>query len=91
MSFKWVCLVGEVRGGHLYAAGEVWNGEGPSPMGSPSWTPVGMASDKPPAAPAPDPEPVNPHEPPPIPDWSSDESAQATRAAFAAWRARGNR
>jgi hypothetical protein len=88
-AYRWVCLVGEVRGGRHYQAGEVFDGTGPSPMGSPSWTPIPMGADLPPAPPPPEPVPEVPKEPQPAVDWSSDEAATKSRADLAAWRARG--
>jgi hypothetical protein len=88
MTYKWVCICRTTLDGAEYNIGDIWPGAGKSPVGNPAWTPVAVGEQ-----PTPDVvvEVEGPKEAPPVPDWSSDESAERARAEYASWRKRGNR
>ena len=64
--FRWVCICPTVLGGVPHKVGDIWTGEGQSPVGSPSWSMVPCGEQ--PVSP----EPEGPRQLQPVADWSSD-------------------
>jgi hypothetical protein len=87
-TYKWVALIPTQLAGVSYKLGDLWNGVGKSPVNNPAWSPIAESDGSIPAPVPPVPETSKPKEPQPAVDWSSDESAAASRKALAEWRAR---